>query len=205
MGDSGAAKPVRSVSRARMTTEGWCSAVNAWMGYCRAKKGIYTTYTQPLVGLALDVHAARLDAKVGGDIDDHRRDVRRDLGCLRDHRRVDVADTPSRASNRLQRATQQHAAIGAAKPLVGIGEHAADVAEPRRAEQRIRDRVQQRVGVGMAEQAARMRDVDTAENQLAPGHQRMDVVTLADAEFRAHLSSSFRFASIHSASRRSSG
>ena len=28
-----------------MTTEGWCSAVNAWMGYCRAKKGIYTTYT----------------------------------------------------------------------------------------------------------------------------------------------------------------
>jgi len=29
-----------------MTTEGWCSAVNAWMGYCRAKKGIYTTYTQ---------------------------------------------------------------------------------------------------------------------------------------------------------------
>jgi hypothetical protein len=46
MGDSGAAKPVRSVSRARMTTEGWCSAVNAWMGYCRAKKGIYTTYTR---------------------------------------------------------------------------------------------------------------------------------------------------------------
>ncbi len=52
MGDSGAAKPVRSVSRARMTTEGWCSAVNAWMGYCRAKKGIYTTYTP--IGTALN-------------------------------------------------------------------------------------------------------------------------------------------------------
>jgi hypothetical protein len=81
MGDSGAAKPVRSVSRARMTTEGWCSAVNAWMGYCRAKKGIYTTYTLPTemldqVRALSEVYLANAKLLRIGEFDEYYEHVR---------------------------------------------------------------------------------------------------------------------------------
>ncbi len=58
----------------------------------------------------------------------------------------------------------------------------ADVAQAGRAEQRVGDGVQQRIGVGMAEQAARVRNLHAAQDQLAALHQRVHVVALADAD-----------------------
>ena len=57
----------------------------------------------------------------------------------------------------------------------------ADVAQARGAEQRVGNGVQQRIGVGMAEQPTRVRNVHAAEDQLAALHQRVYVVALADA------------------------
>lgn len=184
-----------------MTTEGWCSAVNAWMGYCRAKKGIYTTYTQPLVGLALDVHAARLDAEIGGDVGGHGGDVGRDPRRLRDHGRIDVADAPAGLAHGSHRPAHQRTAIGAAPAFVAVRKQAADVAERRRAEKGVGDGVQQRVGIRMAEQPGIVRNIDAAEDQPAPRRQRMHVVALSDAEVHVH----FLLARIHSARCRSSG
>jgi hypothetical protein len=49
---------------------------------------------------------------------------------------------------------------------------AADIAQRRRTEQRIGDRMEQRVGVGMAEQPRLMGNLDAAEDQLAPSTSR---------------------------------
>ena len=127
-----------------------------------------------------------LDAEIGGDVGGHGGDVRGDFGRLGDHRGIHIAHPPASGTHRGQRATQQYAAIGAAQTLVAIGKHAADIAETRGAEQGVGDGVQQRVGVRVAVETGRMRDVHATEDQLAPGDQGVNVVTLADTKFTAH-------------------
>ena len=82
----------------------------------------------------------------------------------------------------LDHRTHEPAAVGAAQTRVGIRKMPADVAQPRRTEQRVADRVQQHVAIGMAEQTLLERDVDAADHQLAPRHQRVDVEPLSDSE-----------------------
>ena len=72
--------------------------------------------------------------------------------------------------------------IGALELRVGVGEVVADVAERGGAEQRIGDRMAERIGIGVAGQAVRVRDLDAAEDQLAAGDQRMRVPAFADAQ-----------------------
>ncbi len=59
----------------------------------------------------------------------------------------------------------------------------ADIAQAGSAEQGIRDRVKQNVGVGMAEQATLEGDVHPADDELPARHQCMDVETLPDAHY----------------------
>ena len=80
------------------------------------------------------------------------------------------------------RFTQQYAAVGIFKLGSSIGEMAADVAQARRAEQGVGKRVQQRVGIGMAEQAFFKRDVYAAEYQIAAFDELVDIVALSDAD-----------------------
>ena len=61
---------------------------------------------------------------------------------------------------------------------------AADVAQPGGADQCIGHRVQQHVGIRMAEQAGVMFDRDAADDERAARHQRMAIVALADSEPR---------------------
>ena len=61
-----------------------------------------------------------------------------------------------------------------------IREMPPDVAQRRRAEQRIADRVQQHIRVRMSEQAFFVRDLHPADDQLAAFHQLMHVVALTD-------------------------
>ncbi|MCY1302881.1 hypothetical protein D9M70_525640 [compost metagenome] len=112
--------------------------------------------------------------------------MRGQLGRLRNHGGIDIADLIARLAHAARSLAQQHAAVGAGKARVGIGEMAADVAQRGRAEQRVSHRVQQRVGIGMAQQAAVMRDFHAAKDQLAAGHQRVDVIALAHADIERH-------------------
>ena len=61
---------------------------------------------------------------------------------------------------------------------------AADIAQRRRAEQRIGNRVQQCVGIRMTEQTAAVRDRDAAEDQFTSRYQGVAVITLADAKWK---------------------
>jgi hypothetical protein len=77
---------------------------------------------------------------------------------LSDDGAVDIADLIARRANAACRLRQQQRRVGTLKRRIGIGEVAPDVAQRRGAEQRVGDGVQQRVGVGMPEQAVRVRD-----------------------------------------------
>jgi hypothetical protein len=58
----------------------------------------------------------------------------------------------------------------------------ADVAQPERAEQRIGDRMDDDIAVGVGDGADVMGDDDAAEHQAPAGLQAVDVVAVTDAE-----------------------
>ena len=61
--------------------------------------------------------------------------------------------------------------LDAGDPLVcgiAVGKVPPDISECRRTEKCVHDRVQKHVRIGMTEQTHRMRDPDTAEDQIAP-------------------------------------
>jgi hypothetical protein len=61
----------------------------------------------------------------------------------------------------------------------------ADVRLAERAEERVADGVHERVGVRMAVEALRVRNLDAAEDKLAPGDQLMNVITDANVNHAA--------------------
>ena len=75
---------------------------------------------------------------------------------------------------------EEHRAIGALPFRVGIGEQHADVAQRRRAQQRIAQSMQQGVRIRMAVQAPGVRDLDPAEDQLPALDKLVDIVADAD-------------------------
>ena len=79
----------------------------------------------------------------------------------------------------------------------------ADIAQRRCAEQRIGDCVQQHIRVRMPEQAQMKRDLDAADDQFAPRHQRVHIPALANPEVHTLLLA--RACKIASASAKSSG
>lgn len=62
----------------------------------------------------------------------------------------------------------------------------ADVAERRRAEQRVGDRVQQHVRIRVTEQAAFVWNRHAADDEGAPFDELMYVVALSDSEVHAY-------------------
>jgi len=112
------------------------------------------------------------------------------IGLARDHRR-DVA--------------QQHAAVRARPLRLGVGEVHADVAQRQRAEDRVGDRVQKDVGVGVPGQPAVERNRHAADHQAPPGGERVHVEAVADADRHRSSPSPAWAARIAAASARSSG
>ena len=119
-------------------------------------------------------------ADIARDVRAHRRNVGGEPGRLGDHRRVNVADVVTLARSEVHCVPEQRAAVRAFPLRIGVGKVHAEVAERQRAENRIGNRMQQDVGVGMAVETALERDGDAADDQRAAGDQRMDVETAAD-------------------------
>lgn len=144
-----------------------------------------TEIAELLVGLRLHVHAFERQPEIGRDVRAHRLDVRRELRRLCDDRAVDVLDREAGGLHARDAFAQQHAAVGALERGVGVGEMTADVAERRRAEQCVGDRVQQYVRVRVAEQAALVRNRHAADDERAPRNELVHVVALSDSEIHA--------------------
>ena len=106
---------------------------------------------------------------------------------LRHHGAVDVANLKALRPHAPRRFGQQHDRVGTAKRGVGVRKMRANIAQRRRAQQRIGDGVQQHIGIGMAQQAGAVGDTHTAQHQRAPGHQCVNVPAFANSEI--HLKS----------------
>src|SRR6185503_5975961 len=151
---------------------------------------------QLLRGRGLDVDRGGRDAEILGDVADHPRHVRRHARLLREDRRVDVHDPEPRGFHFLSRLPEQHAAVDLAVAGIRMGIVPADVAQRRRAEQRIADRVQQDVGVRMPEQALAVRNDHPADHELPSLGERMHIEPLPDPHaVPASRVSDFRIAS----------
>ena len=83
---------------------------------------------------------------------------------------------------RPRHAPQELAAVDALVAGVRVGEVPADVAQRRRAQQRVADRVQEHVGVAVAQEALVVRDLDPADHELPARDERVDVESLPDAK-----------------------
>ena len=65
---------------------------------------------------------------------------------------------------------------------IGIREIMPDVASAHGAQQRVADRVAQRICIAMPIEALVMRDIDPSEDQLASFHQAVHIVSITDSE-----------------------
>ena len=139
-----------------------------------------TGEAEPFLGGGFDADMPLPDAAQRGNALPHGGDMRFHLRGLRQHGRVDIADGIAVFTQQPHRLAQQFAAVRTFVTFVGIGEPAADVAQRRRAQQRIHDRVQQHIRIRMTEQAGFVRDGHPAHDQRATRHQPVHIVTVAD-------------------------
>src|SRR5438552_7312237 len=140
--------------------------------------------SEPLMGRRLHAYPAGINAQRTRDTLPHRRDVRRQSGLLCDHRSVDVPDLVPRLTNERKRSPEQVDAARVLPLRVVWREVLPDVAESRRAQKRIDDRVQKDVRIAVPGEPDLMRQLHAAKNEIARLIAAVDVVADAYAHGR---------------------
>ena len=120
-------------------------------------------------------------AEIFRDKDAHLRNMRQHLRRLGDNGDVDVAERIAFGLNTTPRFAQQFAAIGAFKRRIGIGEQFADIAERRGAQQRVGQRMQRDVAVGVGQQPFFIRNAYPANNDWAFTAKSVYVKTMSNS------------------------
>ena len=93
------------------------------------------------------------------------------------HDAVDIDNLVTRLTDFLTHLAQQFQAVRALERGVRIREVRADVAEARGTQQGIANRMQQNVGIAVAQEALLVRDIHPADDALAAFHQFVNVKT----------------------------
>jgi hypothetical protein len=75
----------------------------------------------------------------------------------------------------------EHPAVSALEARIGVREMCANVTQRRRPDQGIADGVQQHIGIGVAVEAAIVRNLDAADDEPAPRDERVNVKSLPDS------------------------
>ena len=116
-------------------------------------------------------------------------DMRADLRALGDDGQVEIDDAAAARRTR-STANGKKGRRGRAVPfLVARREMRADVAFGQRAEQGVGQHVQPGIGVRMTLEPPVVRDGDAAEDDGVAGHERMNVVAVADPGFHLAIAS----------------
>ena len=118
--------------------------------------------------------------------------VRRDLGRLAQEGHVDVGDGAAARAHAPGRVGQEQVRGRALPARIGVGEMLADVAVADGAEQRIGERVQADVGVGVALQRVGVRNPDAAQPDVIAWREAVHVEALAGAHVGAAVPSALR-------------
>ncbi len=114
----------------------------------------------------------------------HLGNVRRHLRHLRNNHRVHVVDGPAGFSHALGALPHDDHAVEILELHVAGRVVLSDVAERRRAQQRIRDGMRQHIRVAVAFQADLVRDFHATDNALAPRGKPMHVDSNANTVHR---------------------
>src|SRR4051812_22181020 len=129
-------------------------------------------------GLGFYVDIIRGNSEVRGDIRNHGGNVSRHARLLRDDSRVYVHHMPAPVRDHGGRLAQQLAAIHTFITRVAVRKMSADVAQCGGAYQSIADCMQQHVRIRVAVEPAFVRNRHAADDELAPGFQRMRIESL---------------------------
>ena len=90
--------------------------------------------------------------------------MRREFGGLGDDRCVQVPNFPARSGDRLKHSPQQNSAINAPILRVVVRKMMTYVAQPSSTQQGVRNRMQERVRIGMPKKAMRMWNRNATQN-----------------------------------------
>ncbi len=108
--------------------------------------------------------------------------MREDSGPLGENHAIQVHDPPAGRGHPVGCGPQHLGRIPPPIGRVGVGEEFADVAECRRSEQGVGDRVQKHVGIGVADGRLVVGDREPAEHERLAGTERVCVVAETDAD-----------------------
>ena len=133
-----------------------------------------------LAGRRLDRDPAGVDAGDLGDPGAHRLAVRPDLRRFADERRVEIDDGAASRPHPLRRVGEKDLRRRALPLRIGRREVLADVALGEGAIERVGERVERDVGVGMAAEPRDVGDANAAEPHGVAGREGVDVEALAD-------------------------
>lgn len=136
--------------------------------------------TEAFIGGGLDADLGDGDAESFGDALFHFLEMRKDLGAFGDEGGVDVDDATAAGADAAGGLLDEDAAGGVAPRGIGVGEQVADIDFADRTEHGVGDGVEQRIGVAVAIEAERVRDLHPAEDEPTAGDQSVDIVTDAD-------------------------
>ena len=132
--------------------------------------------TESLGRRGLDVDAVRLDAEILRDVLRHLRAVRAESRRLREHGEVRVDETPAVLVQQARAVPDELPAVGTLPARVAVGKMLADVAEAERPEQRVAQRVQRDVAIGMRAHPAHVRNAHAAQHHVIAGLESVHVV-----------------------------
>jgi len=112
--------------------------------------------------------------------------MREDLRPLGEYDTVEIHHSPPRRHDTIPSRSDHDGGVQTPVGGIGVGKHLADVAERRRPEQRVGDRMQQHVGIAMAKGLAIVGDGDAADHEPGTGAEPMGVVAESDAQHDRH-------------------
>ena len=154
-------------------------------GYYVGGYGFATAYgVNAFVGFGFEVNFFGGDAEGFGEGFAHFGEMRAELWSFEDNDGVDVFDAKMFFVEEFAGVLEELKAIGALPLGVGVGKMCPDVAQTRRAEERVAERVGYDIAIGMADGALVKGDFDAADDQLASFGEAMQIV--ADAAADAH-------------------
>ena len=110
--------------------------------------------------------------------------MRKDFGTLRKNHAIQIYDLKARGRDTAERRSQHLRGITAFVGRIGVGKEFPDIAAGRRAEQGVSNRVQEHIGIAVAQRPAVVRDCNAAQHETRAGAEPVGVVAEADANRR---------------------
>ena len=139
------------------------------------------------VRLALEIHPVAITIQQVRDVPNQFRLARRNLGPFADDGDVEVAQREAASVHPAGRFADELGRISSFVSRIGVGKQFADIGLAQRAQDRIRDRVVDRIAIGVADRTQRMVEPHAPQHKRPAWSirgqrlQTMKVITVADA------------------------